>query len=264
MCLLFQMKSKEGVRSAALIVRSLIVARLPLRKDQALIYQDDLMAAMMTKMTRQLAGVTRGRPLALALSTTTTKRPPGVKTISNRRALFCLQSRPVVQLLLVIHHIIVQPFVAPKTFSVAEGSSASAPTSSMADPPTKLSYASAASGVSSVSNDTSGSASSRCLSDETRPNPDKRREQQRSSSPDDFQRSAAYFEAFTKYQELKSFIASHFQHSSRCRWLLVTAPAAALRTFAGLIQLSYRRREINACFTYLNILICILFRTLLV
>ena len=259
------MKSKEGVRSAALIVLSLIVARLPLRKGQALIYQDDLMAAMMTKMTRQLlAGVKRGRPLALALSTTTTKRPKGGKTISNRRALFCLQSRTVVQLLLVIHYIIFQPFVAPNTFSVAEGGSASAPASSMADLPTNLSYASAASGISSVSNDTSGSASSRCLSDETRPNLDKRREQQRSSSPDDFQRSAAYFEAFTKYQELISFIASHFQHSSRCRWLLVTAPAAALRTFAGLIQLSYRRREINACFTYLNILICILFRTLLV
>ena len=206
MSLLFQMKSKEGVRSAALIVLSLILARLPLRKDQALIYQDDLMAAMMTKMTRQLlAGVKRGRPLALALSTTT-KRPKGGKAISNRRALFCLQSRTVVQLLLVIHYIIFQPFVAPNTFSVAEGGSASAPASSMADPPTNLSYAYAASGVSSVSNDTSGSASSRCLSDETRPNLDKRREQQRSSSPDDFQRSAAYFEAFTKYQELKSFM----------------------------------------------------------
>ena len=47
-------------------------------------------------------------------------------------------------------------FVTPNTFSVAEGGSASAP-SSMADPRTNLSYASAASGVSSVSNDTSGS-----------------------------------------------------------------------------------------------------------
>ena len=134
----------------------------------------------------------------------------------------------------------------------------------MADPPTKLSYASAASGVSSVSDDTSGSASGRRSSDESRPNRDEERcEQQESSSHDDFQRSAAYFEAYTKYQEFIIFIASHFQHSSRCRSLIVTAPAAALRKFAGLIQLSYRQREIYACFTYLNILICTFF-TLLV
>ena len=247
-------------------------ARLPLRKDQALFYQDDLLMAATTKMTRQLlAGVKRGRPLAVDLSTTT-KRPKGVETIRNRRALlmqiFCRQSRSVVQLLLVIHYIIFQPFVASNTFSVAEGGSASAPASSMADPQTNLSYASAASGVSSVSNDTSGSGFA--PNEQGRSSPSsleadfllspqfskafERYAHQRGDpsgnaasasadddkgdggdwidgdSHDDFPSPDPYVEAtFTKYQEfINVTIASHFHHDPSRCRSLLAALATAL------------------------------------